>query len=59
MTIITAIIVLAKILDITGARFTFGSCPQNWLVPDFDPNRYSGIWYQIVRDKMNHIPFEF
>ena len=43
----------AYMADTVEARWSFGSCPKVENVSDFDPARYSGQWYEIVRDRQN------
>ena len=39
-------------LPITFARLSWGACPQVKTVEDFDLSQYTGVWYEIKRDKI-------
>ena len=40
-------------LSNSEAKISFGACPETKYMADFDAARYSGKWYEIVRDRMN------
>ena len=49
----TAICALLLISS-TSARLSAGSCPENIeYMTEFDASRYSGMWYEVVRDTSN------
>ena len=44
---------LATLTDSAEAKWSWGSCPDVLNMPNFEPARYSGKWYEIVRDRQN------
>merc|ERR1719313_478607 len=44
---------LAIFLASVEARISFGRCPSVNYMKNFDPARYSGKWYEVVRDRTN------
>ena len=55
------LITCGSILLIIGAIWAIlaissEDCPEFALQPDFDPLKYTGVWYEFARDKT--IPFE-
>jgi lipocalin len=50
---IAALAAVALFTNSADAKISFGSCPTIENVSNFDADRYSGKWYEVVRDKMN------
>lgn len=48
---IALISALATLTDSAEAKWSWGSCPDVLNMPNFEPARYSGKWYEIVRDR--------
>ena len=48
-----AVAALALFSSSAEAKVSWGGCPNVQMMSDFDPARYSGKWYEIVRDRMN------
>lgn len=48
-----AALTTAYMADSVDARWSFGECPKVENMANFDPARYSGQWYEIVRDRQN------
>ena len=44
---------LALFSNEAEAKISFGKCPKIEYMNDFDANRYSGKWFEIVRDRQN------
>lgn len=50
---IAAAAALALFSNTAEAKISFGKCPEINNMSDFDAKRYSGKWYEIVRDRQN------
>ena len=48
-----SLLAAALLATTTEASFRMGSCPQFKTEPDFDLSRYTGLWYEVVKDKLN------
>ncbi len=47
----TSLFVLAAIFGIAQAGFVLGTCDKPDLQSDFDIVPYTGLWYEVARDK--------
>lgn len=50
---LAAVAALAMFAGSADAKVSFGECPKMEYIDNFEASRYSGKWYEIVRDRQN------
>ena len=48
-----ALAAIAMFTSSAEGKISFGSCPKVEYVSNFDAERYSGKWFEVVRDRTN------
>jgi len=50
---LAALAAVAMFTNTADAKISFGACPTTEYISDFEADRYSGKWFEVVRDRTN------